>query len=255
MTFSRTASLLALTALVCSMPIAHALNYNELEVYPYKTAQPKEVEIENRYTFTQEGTHDALPPDNHRGMSRNSTEFVYGFTDRTEAALYLDYEKARDGSWTQAAKRVRVRHRFAEKGEYPVDIGIYAELERPYHEDNTLEGELKLTLEKDFGLWTFDFNPAFSKVLKGVETNTGWNFGYAAAAVYRLNETWHPRLDFFGDFGKLSHFAPHQEQKHLISPAVDIKLGHGLKAGFGVAFGLTRASEQRLIRTRIEYEF
>ena len=255
MTLSRNASLLALTVLACTMPAAHALNYNELEVYPYKTAQPNEVEIENRYTYTQEGTHDAVPPDNHKGMSRNSTEFVYGITDRTEAALYLDYEKAQDGSWTHTAKRVRIRHRFAEKGEYPVDIGLYAELERPYHEDNTLEGELRLTLEKDFGLWTFDFNPTFSKVMKGVDTNTGWGFGYAAAAVYRLNETWHPRLDFFGDMGKLGDFAPRQKQIHLISPAVDIKLGHGFKAGVGIAFGLTQASEQRLIRTRIEYEF
>ena len=62
-------------------------------------------------------------------------------------------------------------------------------------------------------------------------------------------------MDFFGDLGKLSHFAPRQEQIHLISPAVDIKLGRGFKAGIGMAFGLTRASEQRLIRTRIEYEF
>ena len=255
MTRSFTASLLALTTLACTMPAAQALNYNELEVYPYKTAQPNEIEIENRYTYTQQGTHDAAPPNNHRGMQRNSTEFVYGFTDHTEAAVYLDYGKTQDGTWTQAAKRVRIRHSFAEKGEYPVDMGLYAELERPYHEDNTLEGELKVTLEKDFGLWTLNFNPAFSKVLKGVDTNAGWNFGYAAAVVYRLNETWHPRLDFFGDLGKLSHFAPRQEQIHLISPAVDIKLGRGFKAGIGMAFGLTRASEQRLIRTRIEYEF
>ncbi|MHB1232149.1 MAG: hypothetical protein ACYCZQ_06180 [Burkholderiales bacterium] len=249
-----TASLLALSTFICAAPV-YALNYNELEVYPYQTAQPHEVEIENRNAYTQQGTHDAAAPDNNRGLNRNSTEFVYGLTDHTEAALYLDYQKAEDGAWTHAAKRVRIRHRFAEKGEYPVDIGVYAELERPYHENNTLEGDIKLTLEKDFGLLTLDFNPTFSKVLKGVETNNGWGFGYAAAAVYRLNETWHPRLDFFGDLGRLSHFAPHQQQTHLVSPAVDVNLGHGFKAGFGVAFGLTRASEQRLIRTRIEYEY
>ena len=250
-----TATLLALAAFACASPAAPALNYTDLEVYPYQPAQPNEVEIENRYTYTQSGSHDAEPPENNRGIQRNSAEFVYGFTDHTEAALYLDYAKAEDASWTHAAKRARIRHRFAEKGEYPVDIGLYLELERPYHEDNTLEGEIKVLLEKDFGRWTFDINPAFSKVLNGIETSQGWGFGYAAAAVYRWNETWHPRLDFFGDLGRLSHFAPRQEQIHLISPAVDVKIARGVKAGVGIAFGLTRASEQRLIRTRLEFEF
>lgn len=248
-------SLLALAALALATPAAQALNYNELEVYPYATAQPKEMEIENRYTYTQQGSRDSDAPDNHQHFSRDSTEFVYGFTDRTEGALYFDYEKAQGGAWTHSAQRLRLRHRFAEKGEYPVDIGLYLELERPYHEDNTLETDMQILMEKDFGKWTFNFNPAFGKVLKGVEKSDGWGFGYSAAAVYRLNETWHPRLDFFGDLGKLSHFAPHAEQIHLISPAVDIRLGHGFKAGLGVAFGLTEASERRLIRTRIEYEF
>ncbi len=249
------ASLLALAAFALATPAAYALNYNELEVYPYATAQPREIEIENRFTYTQQGRRDVDAPDNHQGMLRDSTEFVYGFTERTEGALYFDYERPKDGAWSHTGQRLRLRHRFAEKGEYPVDFGLYLELERPYHEDNTLETDIQVLMEKDFGKWTFNLNPAFGKVLRGVEKSEGWGFGYSAAVIYRLNETWRPRLDFFGDLGPLSHFSPRAEQVHLISPAVDMRLGHGFKAGLGVAFGLTQASEKRLIRARVEYEF
>lgn len=253
--FTPRAGLLAISALALLNPAAYALNYNELEVYPYATAQPREIEIENRFTYTTQGRRDLSPPDNHQSFSRDSTEFVYGFSERTEGALYFDYEKAKDGAWTHSAQRLRLRHRFAEKGDYPVDFGLYVELERPYHEETTLEGDIQILMEKDFGKWTFNFNPAFGKAIRGEERNEGWGLGYSAAVVYRLNETWHPRLDFFGDLGPLSHVSPRAEQVHLISPAVDIRLGHGFKAGVGVAFGLTDASERRLIRTRIEYEF
>ena len=235
---------------------AQALNYFELEVYPYQTASRGEVELENFTAYTRRGTQDAPVPENNQGLVRNSIEMTYGVTDKTEVAGYLDYSRARGhGEWDFRGSRAHVRTRFAEKGEWPVDLGFYAEAEFPHEEDNDVELELRGIIEKDVNRWTFDINPILEKTLKGAEREEGAELHYAAAAIYRLNERWHPRLDFFGDFGPLHNFEGRDEQTHLISPAVDVMFGHGLSASLGVAYGQTKASEQQLVRARVEWEF
>lgn len=235
---------------------AHALNYHELEVYPYRTASQGETELEMFSTYTRRGTQEEPPPENNRGLVRQSFEIAHGVTDKTEIAGYVDYARARGSNeWDFKASRARVRTRFAEKGQYPVDLGLYAEAEFPHEDDNDVEFEPRGIIEKDIDQWTFDINPILEKVLKGAEEEESWELQYAAAAIYRLNEHWHPRLDFFGDFGPARHFEDRNDQKHLISPAVDVMFGHGLSASLGVAFGQTRASEQQLVRARVEWEF
>ncbi len=235
---------------------AYALNYFELEVYPYQTASQGEVELENFTAYTRRGTQDAPAPENNKGIIRNSLEATYGLTDKTEIAGYVDYSRARgDGDWDLKGSRFRARTRFAEKGQWPVDLGLYAEAEFPRKDENDVEFELRGIVEKDVGPWTFNVNPIFEKVLRGVEKNVGWEFQYAASIIYRWSERWNPRLDFFGDFGTLRDFEGRDQQKHLISPAVDIRFGHGLSASFGMAFGQTKATEQQVLRARVEWEF
>jgi hypothetical protein len=234
---------------------AHALNYFELEVYPYKTAAQREVELENFTTYTRRGSQDMPVPDNNKGLTRSSFEASYGVTEKTEITGYVDYSHARgQGDWDLKGSRAHVRTRFAEKGELPVDLGMYAEIEFPRKDENDSELELRGIIEKDFDKWTVDVNPIFEKVLKGAEKDIGWELQYAASVIYRLDERWHPRLDFFGDFGTMHDFEGRDQQKHLISPAVDIMFGRGLSASIGVAFGQTKATEQQLVRARIEWE-
>ena len=247
--------LLGGSALLLSQ-VAHALNYFELEVYPYKTATQGEVELENFTTYTRRGSQDVPVPDNNKGLTRNSLEASYGVTEKTEVAGYVDYSHTRGkDDWDLKASRLHVRTRFAEKGELPVDLGLYAEVEFPRKDVNDAEFELRGIIEKDVDKWTFDINPILEKTLKGVEKAEGTELHYAAAAIYRLNDHWHPRLDFFGDFGPLRNFEGRDEQTHLISPAVDILFGHGLSASLGVAYGQTQASEQQIVRARVEWEF
>ena len=234
---------------------AYALNYYELEVYPYATAAKGETELENTFVYTDRGTKDAEPPDNNKGLRRESLEASYGITDKTEVAAYADFAGLPGDGWDHEATRVRARTRFFEKGELPVDLGLYAEAEFPRHDANDFEFELRGILEKDFGLWTLDLNPILEKAVTGEEASEGWELQYAAGLIYRMNERIHPRLDVFGDFGPIRSFEDKDEQKHLISPAVDVNLGHGFKLTAGLGLGLTKATEQRLVRTKLEWEF
>jgi len=240
---------------LCLTGNAYALNYFELEVYPYATAQRGAVEVENFTTYTSRGRDDSPAPDNNKGLIRSTFELSYGLTDKTEVAYYRDYQRARGEHFEHAGGRFRVRTRFAEKGEWPVDLGLYGELEFPRGEDDDVEGEVRGIIEKDFGRWTLDVNPIVERVLSGPGHAEGWELGYAMALVYRADERWQPRLDLFGDFGPIRHFEPRNEQKHLLMPGIDARVGRHFHAGFGIGFGLTEATEQRLVRARLEWEF
>lgn len=231
---------------------AEALNYYELEVYPYRIAAPGELEVENFTAYTARGT-DA-PSRLNQNVTRDSIELTYGLTEHLEVAGYLD--TFRDGAGVSlGGERFHVRAAFFHKGQLPVDLGAYIEWEMPKHDVDTQEAELRGIIEKDFGRWTVDINPMFEKVLRGANAGTGWELKYANALVYRLNEKLQPRLEFFGDFGPLKDFEPRDEQSHLISPALTYSPKPTLHLTGGVAFGLTRASEQRLWRLRVEWEF
>ncbi|MEO6697174.1 MAG: hypothetical protein ABIN45_04130 [Gammaproteobacteria bacterium] len=245
------ASVLVL-GLFASTP-AIALNYFDLSVYGYKTLKKGERLVENRTAYTYDGT-DASAPENNDDLLRSTFEFAYGITDKTEVAAYLDFSHPDNGSWRHVEDRLRVRTSLFEKGQLPVDLGLYGEFEFPRHEDNNAELELRGIIEKDIGKWKLLFNPKFSKVVSGIDTGKPWQLGYAASAIYELNDTWHPRLDLFGDFGPINNFDDKDKQVHLISPAVDIELDKGFSLGLGVAFGVTDNSES-LIRTKLEWEF
>ncbi len=234
---------------------AQALNYFELSVYSYKTQAPGDFAIENHTVYTDRGREDAAGPESNQGMVRDSVELVYGLTNKTEIAGYLDYQRARGCDWEQAATRLRTRTRFFEKGELPVNLGLYAELNRSALDDRELEFELRGIVDKEIGDWTLIANPILEKVVKGGEHAGSWELQYAASAVYRVDAHWRPRLDVFGDFGPLRDFDSRKEQKHLISPAIGYKFGNGFSAALGVGLGLTRATEQRLVRAKLEWEF
>ena len=246
----------ALAALgMCLIPQAYALDYFELETYPYNTAVPGETEVEASNVLTTAGAPaDGSAADT--GLRRTSIEITRGLSSKTEAAAYLDLTQMPGGSWSQAGTRFHVRTRFFQKDELPVDLGLYAEVELPTDQPDQAEGELRGIIEKDFAQkWTFDLNPIFHKVLAGPDTAAGWKLQYATSLIYRENETVHPRLDLFGDLGYIHAIGAWDTQRHLLSPAVDWKIEPNVIVTAGIGFGLTPMTEHRLLRTRLEWEF
>ncbi|HEY6728387.1 MAG TPA: hypothetical protein VI197_30460 [Polyangiaceae bacterium] len=79
------------------------------------------------------------------------TEAEYGLTDHIEAAWYFVFRQGASAS-TPAMRfmgvKQRVRFRFAETGELPIDLGLYLEVAQ-FH--NEFEFEEKLILARRFG--------------------------------------------------------------------------------------------------------
>ena len=92
----------------------------EFEVYPYKTMGRGVLEIETDNAIVANGHREAgsglakgtFPS---YGMWFNQYEFTYGFTDRIEAAGYLNLAKPNGHGLTYAGSKFRVRGDFSMK--------------------------------------------------------------------------------------------------------------------------------------------
>jgi hypothetical protein len=126
--------------------------------YPYQTLPKGRIEVEEIADLVpmrvsrekDDGTRDAVMS----LRSRLQTELEIGITDRLELGLYFQFQQG--GTADTPAMRFdgmkqRLRYRFAEEGDWPVDVGVYFELAE-FH--NEVEIEEKLLLSRRFGYLT-----------------------------------------------------------------------------------------------------
>lgn len=78
-------------------------------------------------------------------------ELEYGLTDHWDLALYHVFAQDPAGGYRFDSWRSETRYRLAERGEWPVDVMLYFELERPAAFAEPWETEEKLILAHDFG--------------------------------------------------------------------------------------------------------
>jgi hypothetical protein len=136
----------------------HPLPYS----YPYQTLPKGRVEIEEIADLVpmrvarekEDGTRDAVTSI----RSRLQTELELGITDRLELGLYFSFHQGATAG-TPALQfdglKQRLRYRFAEEGDLPLDMGVYFEVAE-FH--NEIEIEEKLLLSKRFGYLTLVSN-------------------------------------------------------------------------------------------------
>lgn len=146
----------SLAVLISSSAAAnpHPLPYS----YPYQTLPQGKVEVEEiadmvpvRVAREQpDGTRDAVTA----LRSQLQTELEIGVHDRLELALYFSFHQSATAD-TPAMRfdglKQRLRYRFAEEGDLPVDLGVYLEVAEFYDE---VELEEKLLLSRRFGYLT-----------------------------------------------------------------------------------------------------
>jgi hypothetical protein len=124
--------------------------------YPYETLGEGALELE-LYSDVNPLRVQADPRDPSKGqlwepMYQLQNELEYGITDRWELGFYQVFvANPLDGGSNGLAfdgLKFRLRTRLAEAGEWPVDVGLYAEVEA-MHDETSLEG--KLNLQRRFG--------------------------------------------------------------------------------------------------------
>ena len=150
---------------------------------------------------------------------------------------------------------------LTEIGKYPVDLGMFIELEVPRDRNEGYEFRFGPLLQSDFGLVQANAN-FFLK--RQVRVGAGSDpqiteFHYQLQAKYRLMREFEFGVQSFGELGKWNHWDSHDMQNHRIGPAIFGKIPLGGKEAvrydFAWLFGASKAAPDSTMRLQLEYEF
>ena len=195
---------------------------------------------------------------NGGSASGNKLSFGYGVRSwwATEFAVQWhrdDGERYRYDSW-------ELENRFAltEPGQYPVDLGLLLEIERPADRSEGYELRYGPLLQAQWGPLQANLNLLLARHLRAA-TPPGANFNYEWQLRWRAS----PKLDWgmqgFGDTGPWRHWSPSSDQSHQLGPALfgrtTVAPGAALKYDAALLFGTGGAAPTRALRVRLEYEF
>jgi hypothetical protein len=121
--------------------------------YEYPTQPEGNLEIELWNTQIRDG----LGEDGGTSAIEQQLQIEYGITDYTSISLFQTVEQGGDSGLRYGRTKLELGHRFAERGEWPVDITLYLELAKPFGEA-AVELQPKLILARDFAAFTLAAN-------------------------------------------------------------------------------------------------
>jgi hypothetical protein len=233
-----------------STPIAEAHLRDYLVSQPYYTARQGEFEVEfwNDVNFAESDNDDSY-------NSKHQIEFEYGLTDHLQLAYYEVYTWNRKQDWERDGFKVEAKLRFAEAGQWPVDLALYTEYKNPdgSRERRSDAMENKVILSKDVGPWNLIGNFVFEK---DINTHSDWEFEYTAGVSYGMTPRTRIGLEVKETLGDTDAFGIHRKDHTLfLIPGLYTSLTPHLRVLVGPAFGLTRASDDVQLRSIVEVEF
>jgi hypothetical protein len=172
-------------------------------------------------------------------------ELEYGITDRWDSALYHVF--AQGGPQGEGPQpfhfdswRLESRYRLAEKGEWPIDVMIYGELERPADFNQPFETEEKIILEKDFGRFALVANLVGEQHLFRADLGRTWELDFGA----RYEVT--PQLRAAVEFWTTQEFVgPDVSRNYYVGPSLSVATQR-IWLQFGVGIGLDTSQDQQV---------
>jgi hypothetical protein len=206
--------------------------------YPYETLPEDSLEIEQYVDATYVRATETNPDGSeHRVWDPNyvlQTEIEYGITDHLEFGTYLQFEQsasASDPSMHFDGIKQRLRYRFAEAGQWPIDVATYLELAE-FHDE--FEIEEKIILGKHFGKLTLQANAWVEQEFeRGKEMAFIYNptigFTYSVIPQLSLGLEYWARGRFDSDVdaktGNPDVDAFNSSAHHFVGPAFHLALG------------------------------
>jgi hypothetical protein len=200
-------------------------------------------------------------PDGEGRVSAGTFGMGYGITPNWFTEAYVKYEKSPNERARFDAVEWENKFLLTETGKYPVDLGMFVELEIPRDRSEGYEFRFGPLLQTDFDRVQINSN-FFLK--RQVHTGAGsepqvTELHYQLQAKYRLMREFEFGVQAFGELGKWSHWDSSDKQNHRVGPAVFGKISTGprqaIRYDLAWLHGATRAAPDSTLRLQLEYEF
>ena len=230
----------------------------EIQVYGSETVSPGKTMVELHSNFTVRGQRrevDGVLPSHH--ALHETLEVTHGFTPWFETALYVFSSVQERTGWEWVGNHVRPRIRVPQAWAWPVGLSLSTELgyqRRAFSEDPWV-WELRPIIDQQSGRWYVALNPALEKSLHGEHSSEGFELAPSAKLSFDLTKRVTVGAEYYSALGRLSHLSRWNEQEHQIMPVLDLNLSPDWEFNFGVGFGLTRSTDDLLVKLIVGRRF
>jgi hypothetical protein len=249
----------ALSTAALLLPSAvHAQDNYEIQVYGADTVPAGQTMVELHSNYAIDGQRDTINgvlPSNH--AFHETLEITHGFTPWFETGFYVFSSIQPHEGWEWVGDHIRPRIRVPEDWHWPVGLSLSIEIgfQRRAFAEDTWTWELRPIIDKQWGRWYVALNPALEKSLHGLNSSQGFAFAPSAKISFDVTKIISIGAEYYASLGSLSGFDGWEEQHHQIFPTLDLNLSPRFEFNFGVGFGLTRSTDDLLVKLILGYRF
>ena len=186
--------------------------------YHYGTTASGQLEVEQYIDLIPTDVVDDAGDESTRLRFDLQTELEFGLSDHWELGFYLVGRQPADGPYQFRGIKQRLRGRFAEEGDLPLDLGIYFEVAE--YADK-IELEQKLILAKRFGALLFAANISFEQEIPYAGGEVEVVFNPSAGLSWAPSPAVSLGVEYRAD-GELASFG---EADHYLGPVLMLVSG------------------------------
>jgi hypothetical protein len=237
---------------------ARAQDSYEIQVYGSETVEAGATMVELHSNFTIDGqrqTVNGVLPSHH--ALHETLEITYGFNSWFETGFYVFSSIQPEQGWEWVGDHIRPRVRVPESWHWPVGVSLSTEIGYQRHEfsEDTWTWELRPILDKQWGRWYVALNPSLEKSIEGANAGNGFEFAPSAKISFEATQKISLGVEYYAVLGPLTHWEHWNEQQHQIFPVVDLNLSPKWEINFGVGIGLTRSTDDLLVKLIVGRRF
>jgi hypothetical protein len=197
-----------------------------------------------------------------RDGSRANKESIglgWGATSWWFTELYAVWQKPAGEKHSFDAWEWENKFQLTKTGQYPIDVGVLLEIERPKNRSEGYEVRWGPLLQTEIGSQVqLNLNLLFEKNVRAEEPSQA-ELGYQWQCKHRLRPAFEYGLQGFGNVGPWQHWASTSDQTHVAGPAIFGRIGMGerqaIKYNAALLFGLNHNAPKNTLRVQTEYEF
>jgi hypothetical protein len=238
-------------AFLLNLASARSQDSYEIQVYPSELVQKGHTMVELHSNYTVEGERQVVNgvlPSND--AFHETLEITHGFTSWFETGFYVFSSIQPHRGWEWVGDHIRPRVAIPKEWNWPVGLSLSTEVgfvSRRYSEDDW-SWEIRPIIDKQIGRWYFSINPASEKSISGLNAGGGYEFAPAVKVSYQLAEPIDIGIEYYAGLGNITHWSRGGDQQHQIFPTIDLNVSPDWEINFGVGVGLTRSTDDLILK-------